>query len=89
MKPAGSRTLMLALRAWLDEDDGEQNADRVVEYVVEQATAGHFGFFKLLLDMVDGKLHQTAEEELVFEAGCAPAASDSQFGCNERHAEAA
>jgi len=67
MRAADSRSLMLALRVWLDD---ERSARRIVEYVIEKAIAGHFGFLKLLLDMVEGKLHQTAEDELTFEAGC-------------------
>ena len=67
MKAVDSRSLMLALRVGLDD---ERSARRIVEYVIEEAIAGHFGFLKLLLDMVEGKLHQTAEDELTFEAGC-------------------
>ena len=63
MKAADGRSLMLALRAWLDGDD-ERNARRIAEYVIERALAGHFGYFRLVLDMVDGKLHRTAEEEM-------------------------
>jgi hypothetical protein len=70
MKTADARSLMLALRACLDEDDGEQNARRLAEYVVEMATSGHFGYFLFLLNAVDGKLLPTAEEESTFEAGC-------------------
>jgi hypothetical protein len=68
MKGAARRSMMLALRAWLDEDDSDRNARRIAEYVVEKTLAGHVGFVKLLLDMVDGKLHQTAETEGTFEA---------------------
>jgi len=70
MKTADSRTLMLGLRAWVDGDESGRNADKVAAFVVEKALSGHFGFFKLLLDMVDGKLHQTAQEERTFEADC-------------------
>jgi hypothetical protein len=62
------RTMMLALRAWLDED--ERNLRPVLEYVIDKATAGHLGFWKLVIDLVDGKLHQTAEEEMTFEPDC-------------------
>jgi hypothetical protein len=50
--------MMLAFRASLDED--ERNVERIAAYLIAKALSGHFGFFKLLLDMVDGKLHQTA-----------------------------
>jgi len=62
--------MVLALRAWLDGDEGDRNVQRLAEYVIEKAISGHFGFFKLLLDLVDGKLHLTAEDEMTFEAGC-------------------
>jgi hypothetical protein len=68
MKPIDGRSMMLALRAWLDED--ERNIRPVLEYVIDKACAGHFGFFKLVIDLVDGKLHQAAEEEMTFEADC-------------------
>jgi hypothetical protein len=64
------RRVFLGVRAWLNGDRTDQNADRVVEYVVAKAIAGHFGFFKLVIDLVDGKIRQTAEEELMFERDC-------------------
>ena len=70
MKTLDSRTLMLAFRAWLDEDESGRNADRIAEFIVEKAMSGHFGYFKLVIDLVDGKLHQTAEDERTFEADC-------------------
>jgi hypothetical protein len=75
--PDGWR-LVLALRAWIDEEQTGRNAERVVEYVCRKALSGHFGFFKLLIDVVDGKLHPTAEEELTFESGCAPPAGEDE-----------
>jgi hypothetical protein len=66
MRGADTRSIMRALRAWLDEGD-ERNARRIAEYVIERAIAGHSGFVKLLFDMVDGKLHQTAEDTKVAE----------------------
>ena len=53
------------------ETTSDRNARRIAEYVIEKALAGHFGFFRLVLDMVDGKLRQTAEDEMTFEADCA------------------
>jgi hypothetical protein len=70
MKAAEPRLLMLAIRSWLDEDDGEEYARRIAEYVVEMATSGHFGYFHFLLNAVDGPIRLTAEEEWTFEAGC-------------------
>ena len=66
MSGANSRMLMLALRAWLDED--ERNPRRIAEHIVNRATAGHFAYFRLLLDMVDGPIRPTAEEEMTGEA---------------------
>jgi hypothetical protein len=74
MSKADSGILMLALRAWLDED--ERNARRIAEHIVNRATAGHFAYFRLLLDMVDGPIRPTAEEEWTFEADCVIVAAD-------------
>ena len=76
MKVPNSRSIILSLRAWLDGDEGDRNANRLAEYVIEKAISGHFGFFKLLLDMVDGKPHRSAEDERTFEAGCVLAVID-------------
>ena len=66
MRKADNGTLMLALRAWLDED--ERNARRIVELIYAKALAGPFAYMRLLLDMVDGKIRPTAEEEMTGEA---------------------
>ena len=66
MRKADAGSLMLALRAWLDQD--ERNADRIAEHIVNRAMAGHFGYFRLLLDRVDGPIRPTAEEETTGEA---------------------
>ncbi len=76
MTAADSRSMVLALRAWLDGDEGDRNARQIAEYVVEKALAGHFGFFRLLIDMVDGKLHLSAEDEMTFEVGCVLVVAD-------------
>jgi hypothetical protein len=68
MTAIDGRTKVLALRAWLYED--ERNLRPVLEYLIDKACAGHFGFFKLVIDLVDGKLHQTAEDEMTFEPDC-------------------
>jgi len=67
MSEADSRTLMLVLRAWLDD---EHSARRIVEYVIAKAISGHFGYLRFLLNAVEGKIRQTAEEESTFEADC-------------------
>jgi hypothetical protein len=64
MKGADRWTLMLALRAWLDDDE------RIAELIYKKALAGHFAYFRLLLDLVDGKIRPTAEEEWTFEPDC-------------------
>src|SRR5208337_3534505 len=50
MTAADSRSMVLALRAWLDGDEGDRNADWLAAFVIEKAISGHFGLFKLLLD---------------------------------------
>jgi hypothetical protein len=74
MRAIDGRTMGLALRAWLDED--ERNIRPVLEYVIDKAIGGHFGFWKLVIDLVDGKLRQTAEDEMMFEADCVLAADN-------------
>ena len=74
MKGADSRTRMLALRAWLNED--ERNARRIAELIYAKALAGHFAYFRLLLDLVDGKIRPTAEEEMTGEADCVLVVAD-------------
>jgi hypothetical protein len=71
MTPADSRRVMLAVRAYLNGDRSGQNTARVGQYVIAKAIAGHFGFFKLVIDSVDGKLRQTAQDELTSETDCA------------------
>ena len=45
-----------------------------------KAIAGHFGYFQLVLDMVDGKIHPTAEDEMTFEPDCVlVVADDGQY----------
>jgi hypothetical protein len=44
--------------------------------VIEKAMSGHFGYFKLLIDLVDGKLRPTAEEELALDCGYAAVVVD-------------
>jgi hypothetical protein len=66
MTKTDSGALMLALRAWLDED--ERNADRIARHIVNQATAGQFAYFRLLLDMVDGPIRLSREVETTGDA---------------------
>jgi hypothetical protein len=42
------------LCAWLDSD--EQNWERLFEYVYRKAISPHFGFFKLIIELVDGPI---------------------------------
>ena len=39
---------------------------------------GHFGYFKLVLDLVDGKLRPTAEDEMTFEPDCVLVVTDDE-----------
>jgi hypothetical protein len=66
MRKTDSGILMLALRAWLDEDEG--NARRIAELVYAKALAGHIGYFRFLLDTVDGPIRLSREEETTGEA---------------------
>jgi hypothetical protein len=84
MKTPDSQSLMFALRAWLDEGESGQNADRLVRFVYEKALSGHFGYFKLVIDLVDGKLRPTAEEELIFEADCVLVVPDEGLDVERR-----
>ncbi len=65
MMGADSQSVVPALRAWLDGADGERNADRFAEYIIEKAIGGHFGFFKLLLDMVAGPIARESDDSRV------------------------
>jgi hypothetical protein len=65
MRKADAGSLMLALRAWLDED--ERNVRRIIEYVITRAMAGHIGYFRFVIDTVDGPIRPTTEEEWTFE----------------------
>jgi hypothetical protein len=76
MKTPDSRALMLAIRAWIGEDESGRNAERVIKYLYEMAVSGHFGFFKLLIDVIDGKVRPTAEDEMTFESDCVIVVSD-------------
>jgi hypothetical protein len=69
--------MMCVLRALLDEDDGNRNADRLARFVIEQALAGHFGYFRFLLNAVDGKIRPTSEKEGTFEANCVLVVADN------------
>ena len=80
MTAADSRSMVQVLRARLDGEDGDRNGQWLAEYVIEKAISGHFGFFKLLIDLVDGKVHQTAEDERSFETGCVLVVADDEQG---------
>src|SRR5262249_1360301 len=73
MRGSDGRSIMLVLHGWLDgydRDESDRFADRIAAHIIEKALSGHFGYFKLLLDIVDGKTHQPAENERIFEADC-------------------
>lgn len=40
MKAADSRLTVLALRAWIDGDEGDRNAERLAAFVIEKAISG-------------------------------------------------
>jgi len=73
MKRVDSRSMMPVLRAYLtgeSREDCDRHACRIAEYVIEKAMIGHFGYFKLVLDLVDDKLYRTAEVEMTFAPDC-------------------
>jgi hypothetical protein len=74
MKEADSRTKRLALRAWLEGN--ERNADRIAKYAIDRAIADHIGYFRFVLDAVDGPIRLTAEEEWTFEPDCVLVVAD-------------
>jgi hypothetical protein len=79
MKRAHSRSTMPILRAYLASESREvcgRLAGRIAKFVIEKAIAGHFGYFKLALDLVDGKLYRTAEDEMTFEPECVLVVAD-------------
>jgi hypothetical protein len=78
MKGADSRSIMRVLRAWLNGDESDENAMRLVEHIMEKALSGHFGFFRFVLEIRDGKLHPTAEEEGTFEVDCVLIVADDE-----------
>ena len=56
MKRAGGRSMMLILRAYLASESREvcdRLAGRIAEFILEKAMSGHFGYFKLVLDLTD------------------------------------
>ena len=68
MKPVDHRLFVRALREWIYSDESGRNTERVAEFVIAKAMTGHFAYFKLVIDLVDGKVRPTAEDELTFEA---------------------
>ena len=58
------RSFTKRLRAWLDAD--ERDLDRLVEFIFEKATSPHFGFFKLMVDMVDGPIDPESAPGRIF-----------------------
>ena len=86
MIAADSRSMVLVLRAWLDGNEGDRNADRLAAFVIGKAISGHFGFFKLLLNLVDGKHHRTVENEGTIEASCELVLLDDGEHAEKQHA---
>ncbi len=62
--------MVLVLRAWLDGEDGDRNANWLAEYVIEKAIRGHFGFFKLVIDLVDGPIDRGSDNSVIFPHDC-------------------
>ena len=62
MREIDARSFLPRFRAWIDEDP--RNMELVAEFLIERAIGGHFGYFKLLLDLVDGTPEEWAANEL-------------------------
>jgi hypothetical protein len=71
VKPVEHRLFVQALREWIYSEESGRNAERVAEFVIAKATSGHFAYFKLVIDLVEVKVHLTAEDEITFETDCA------------------
>jgi hypothetical protein len=70
VKPIEHRLFVQALREWIDSDESGRNAERVAEFVIAKAMSGHFAYFRLLIDLVDGKVRPTTEDEFTIAADC-------------------
>jgi hypothetical protein len=70
VKPVEHRLFVQSLREWIYTDESGRNAERVAEFVIAKAMSGHFAYFKLVIDLVDGTMRPTAEDELDFESDC-------------------
>jgi hypothetical protein len=73
MTRTDGRSMIFILCAYLASSSREvydRLAGRIAEFIVEKAMNGHFAYFKLVLDLVDGKLHRTAEDEMTFAPDC-------------------
>jgi hypothetical protein len=64
MKGTNARSFTMSLRDWLDAD--EQNFGRLAKFVFEKATSPHFGFFKLMVDLVDGPVDPESAPGRIF-----------------------
>jgi hypothetical protein len=65
MREIDARSFLSRFRAWLDEEP--RNMEYIAEYLIERATGAHFGYFRLLFDLVDGKPNECAANELTGE----------------------
>jgi hypothetical protein len=78
VKPIDQQSFTQALRDWIYADESSQKADRLAAFVIEKAMRGHFAYFKLVIDLVDGKHRQTAEDEMIFETDCVVVVGDEE-----------
>jgi hypothetical protein len=78
MKALDSRTFIRAFQKWLNSDETGENAERVARFVIAKAMSGHFAYFKLVIDLVDGKVRPSAEEEWTFESDCVLVVADRE-----------
>ena len=69
MRPTACPTpemLARRLRAWLDgesEDIGERRTRMLMEWILANALAAHFGYFLYVINAADVPRHPTAEDE--------------------------
>jgi hypothetical protein len=52
MRVTDAQTYTRGLRAWLDADD--RNWETLCECIYKRAVSPHFGFFRLMIEKVDG-----------------------------------
>jgi hypothetical protein len=61
------------LRDWLGgktPEERESIGRRTAEFMLSKALEGHFGFFKLVIELVDSRVETTREDIAIVADGC-------------------